>query len=180
MAKERAKRAASADKLLGKEVLLYINYGDSATEAKPAWCLIGGQTTADLDMSADSIDATNKASGGWGETYAGIKKTELSLEGVICKSDDGYAAMKDAFIKSESVDVCRYASDGTADRNWYNITELKDSTPHDDTATFTVTLNGLGAPTFYKGADTVDKVTGAMKPGETVDASSTSGASSGV
>ena len=176
MAKERVKRAATADKRLGKEVLLYLNYGEGATEAAPVWCLIGGQTTADLDMSADSIDATNKASGGWGEAYAGIKSTELSLEGIICKSDEGYAALKDAFIKGESVDVCRYAADGTADRNWYTITKLSDSTPHDDTATFSITLNGLGAPTFYKGAETVDKVTGAMKPGEVVDAASTESA----
>ena len=168
MPKVRAKRNASADKLMGKEVLLYINYGDSATEKKPTWTLIGGQTTADLDMSADSIDASNKSSGGWGESYAGIKTTELSLEGIQCKSDEGLSALKDAFIKSESVDILRYAADGTADRNWYNLTEFSDSTPHDDTVTFTVTMGGIGAPTFYEGASKVEDITGAMKPGETV------------
>lgn len=158
MAKERVKRAATKDKLLGKDVLVYINYGDGATEAAPVWTLVGGQTTADFDMKADSIDATNKSSGGWGEQYAGIKSTELSLEGILCQSDDGYAAMKDAFVKGEAVDICRFASDGTAERNWYSITEISDSTPHDDTATFTVTLDGIGAPQFYTGLKTVDDV----------------------
>lgn len=158
MAKERVKRDAAQDKLTGKEVLLYLNYGEGATHAAPVWTLIGGQTTADLSMTADSIDAGNKASGGWGETYAGIKSTELSLEGVICKSDEGYAALKDAFIKSEAVDICRYAADGTADRNWYDITELSDETPHDDMATFSITLAGKGAPTFYNGLKSVDDV----------------------
>lgn len=172
MAKERVKRVAAADKLLGKEVLLYINYGEGATEAAPVWTLIGGQTTADLDMSADSIDASNKSSGGWGENYAGIKSTELDLEGILCKSDEGYAALKDAFIHGEAVDICRFAADGTADRNWYTITEISDSTPHDDTATFTVTLNGIGAPKFYTGLSTVDDVKGTITSATTTTTTS--------
>ena len=186
MAKTRVKRDVTADKLMGKQVLLYVNYGESATasEDKPAWTLIGGQTKADLDISADKIDASNKSSGGWGETYAGIKSTELSLEGIKCNSDEGLAAIREAFLAGEAVDICRYAADGTADRNWYNITEFSDSTPHDDTATFSVTLNGIGAPTFYTGAKTVDSVTGKQQPGKTLDVSSaattTTGTSSGT
>jgi len=168
MAKVRAKRAASADKMRGKESLVYLNYGEAATEESPVWTLIGGQTTGDLDLSADSIDASNKASDGWGETYAGVKSSELSLEGIICKSDEGYKAMKDAFVNDEAVDICRYAADGTADRNWYNITEISDATPHDDMATFKATLGGIGAPTWYEGCTTVDDVKGAMQPTKTV------------
>ena len=48
--------------------------------------------------------------------------------------------------------------DGRAERNWYSITELSDETPHDDTSTFKMTLNGLGKPKFYKGCKTVDDV----------------------
>ncbi|SUP42247.1 phage tail tube protein [Veillonella criceti] len=158
--KVRAKRTATADKLLGKEVLLYINFGVGATEDSPKWTLIGGQTTADFSMSADEIDANNKASNGWGESYAGIKSTELALEGILCKSDDGIKAVKEAFLKGESVDICRYAIDGTADRNWYNITEFSDKTPHDDMATFSITLKGIGEPKFYSGKTTVDDVKG--------------------
>lgn len=160
MSKVRPTRSVSADKLVGKEVLLYINYGDSATEAAPVWCLIGGQRTANLTMSADDIDASNKSSGGWGETYPGIKKTELSLSGIINTADEGFAALKDAFVKGEAVDICRYASDGTADRNWYNVTELSDETPHDDMATFSATLGGVGAPKFYSSLTSINDVTG--------------------
>ena len=160
MAKVRPTRSATVDKLVGKNVLVYINFGEGATEAAPVWALIGGQRSASLSMTADGIDATNKASDGWGETYAGIKSTELSMDGIINKNDDGYAALKDAFIKGEAVDLCRYATDGTADRNWYNITELSDETPHDDMATFSMTAGGVGAPHFYTGLQSVDDVTG--------------------
>lgn len=160
MSKVRPTRSASADKLTGKNVLLYINYGESATESSPVWCLIGGQRTANFTMSADDIDASNKSSGGWGETYPGIKKTEMSLSGVKNVADDGFAALKDAYIKGEPVDICRYASDGTAERNWYNITELSDETPHDDMATFSATLGGIGKPKFYSGLTSINDVTG--------------------
>lgn len=160
MAKVRATLEETSKKLMGKNVLLYINFGEAATEAAPVWTLIGGQQSADLSMSADDIDVSDKNSGGWGETEAGIKSTELTLEGIICNGDEGYAALKDAFIKGEPVDICRYASDGTADRNWYSITELSDETPHDDAATFSVTLAGKGAPTFYTGLDSIDGVKG--------------------
>lgn len=159
--KVRAKQALTAGKIMGKEVLLYINFGEGATENAPKWTLVGGQTSADLSMSADDIDATNKASDGWGESYAGIKSTELSFEGIMCKSDEGLAALKDAFLKDEPVDCCRYFSDGTADRNWYSITEFSDETPHDDAVTFSVTLKGRGKPRFYKGLSNVDGVKGA-------------------
>ncbi len=160
MSKVRAARSVSVDKLVGKNVLVYINYGESASEASPVWTLIGGQRSASLSMTADDIDASNKSSGGWGETYAGLKSTELTMDGIINKNDEGYAALKDAFVAGEAVDLCRYASDGTADRNWYNITELSDETPHDDMATFSMTAGGVGKPKFYSSLTSVNDVTG--------------------
>ena len=84
------------------------------------------------------------------------------MDGIINKNDEGYAALKDAFVKGEAVDLCRYATDGTADRNWYNITELSDETPHDDMATFSLTAGGVGKPKFYTGLQSVDDVTGTI------------------
>lgn len=162
MAKVRATRSVVQDKLVGKNVLVYIDFGETATEEAPKWTLIGGQRSGSLSMTADDIDASNKTSGGWGETYPGTKSTELSINGIINTKDEGFAALKDAFIKGEAVDICRYASDGTADRNWYNITELSDETPHDDMATFSVTLGGVGAPKFYTGLTGIDAVTGVI------------------
>ena len=162
MAKVRPTRSTAEDKLVGKNVLVYINYGEGATEAAPVWTLIGGQRSASLSMTADDIDATNKTSGGWGETYAGIKSTTLSIDGIIRNADDGYGALKDAYIDGEAVDICRFATDGTAERNWYNITELSCEAPYNDMATFSVTLGGVGEPHFYSGLEDIDDVTGVI------------------
>lgn len=157
--KARAKLAANYQKLEGKYVLVYLNFGEGAAEESPKWALVGGQKSGNLDMSADSIDASDKTSGGWGEKYPGIKSTELSVEGNILGGDEAYQALKDAFLKGEPVDICRYDSKNkTADRNWYSITELGDETPHDDVATFSLKLEGIGAPKFYEGLTSVDSV----------------------
>lgn len=167
--KVRATRSANAGKIQGKDVLAYLNFGTGATEALPQWALFGGQTTADLSMSADEIDANSKDSGGWGESYAGIRSTELSLECIATKADEAYAALKDAFIKSEVVDICRYCTtDSTAERNWYSITEISDTTPHDDMVTFSIKLKGIGAPTFYEKVTKIADVKGAMTGGAVV------------
>lgn len=158
MTKVIAKRKAAENKLRGKDVLVYINFGEGATEASPKWALLGGQTKGSLSMSADDIDATNKTSRGWGEKYQGIKSTELSIEGIVLNSDEAYAALKDAFIKGDPVDICRFATDGSGERNWYSITELSDEAPHDDMVTYSVTLGGIGEPTFFTGLKTVDEV----------------------
>ena len=51
MAKVRPTRSVTVDKLVGKNVLVYINFGEGATEAAPVWTLIGGQRSASLSMT---------------------------------------------------------------------------------------------------------------------------------
>ena len=52
---------------MGKNILIYINVGtDETTGAK--WELLGGQRTGDLNLKADSIDASHKGTGGWKTT----------------------------------------------------------------------------------------------------------------
>ncbi len=160
MTKVRPTRSASEDKLRGKDVLAYLNYGEGATESSPVWFLLGGQRNADMSRTAESIDASNKSSGGWGETYPGIRNTELSVECIQGKNDEGYAILKDAFNSGEAVDICRYASDGTAVRNWYHITDLSDATPHDDMVTYTMKLGGVGKPKEYSSLTSVNDATG--------------------
>ena len=66
MSKNRVTDGSVVKKLAGKDVLVYINYGESATYDAPKWCLIGGQKSGDLSLTADSIKADSKDSGGWG------------------------------------------------------------------------------------------------------------------
>lgn len=150
MAKTRAVRPITSEKILGKNVLTFLNYGEGATPENLVWSLIGGQRNASLSNSADEIDLSDKNSGGYGETGQGTKTTELSLE-LLCKAgDETIGALRDAYDTGEAVEILRYAKNGTSIRNWYNITEFSDDVPHDDAMTLTLTLKGIGAPTYIE------------------------------
>ena len=67
MAKVRPLKPATEAKLLGKNVLAFLNFGETATFASPVWALLGGQRSADFSSSADEIDLTDKTSDGYGD-----------------------------------------------------------------------------------------------------------------
>lgn len=148
MAETRVKRPPTSQKLMGKNTLLFLNYGEAATEQTPVWALFGGQRNASFSMSADEVDVSDKTSGGWGETEQGIKSTEISIEGVSTKGNKVLAEIKAAFIAGEAVHILRWCKDGSSEINWYNITEFSDDAPMDDAVTFSITLKGCGEPTF--------------------------------
>lgn len=150
MSETRVKRPINQQKFMGKDILIFLNCGENATEAIPVWSLLGGQRNASLSMSADEVDVSDKTSGGWGETEQGIKSTELSIEGVSKKGNIVLAQIKEAFVAGEAVHILRWCKDGTSELNWYNITEFSDDAPMDDAVTFTLTLKGCGEPKFQE------------------------------
>lgn len=68
MAAQRPVRPTVDKKLMGREVLVFLDYGEDATYADPVWSLIGGQRTADFNNSADAIDTSDKNSNGYGDS----------------------------------------------------------------------------------------------------------------
>ena len=148
MAKVRATKAAEETKLLGKNVLAFLNFGEGATYESPIWALIGGQRSADYSASAEEIDVTDKTSQGYGDAEPGLKSVELTMELLVKPGDETVAALYDAFEADEAVDILRWAKDGRSIRNWYSITSLEESAAYDDAAVLSITLKGKGAPTY--------------------------------
>lgn len=148
MAKVRATRNDTSEKLLGKNILVFLNYGEGATEESPVWALVGGQRDASYTDSADEIDVTDKNSDGYGDAEPGTKTIELSLELIVKTSDDTITQLREAYDEDEAVDLLRWAKDGRSIRNWYSITGLEETGAYDDAAVLTVTLKGKGKPTY--------------------------------
>lgn len=148
MAKVRATKEATETKLLGKNVLVFLNYGENATYDNPVYALLGGQRSADYSVSAEEIDTTDKTSGGYGDAEPGLKTIELSMELIVKPDDEAVNALYEAFEADEAVDILRWAKDGRSIRNWYSITSLEESAAYDDAAILSITLKGKGAPTY--------------------------------
>nr|DAK02366.1 MAG TPA: major tail protein [Caudoviricetes sp.] len=136
--------------LAGKNVLLFLNYGEGVTEENPNWLLVGGQRNSPLTMSADEIDASDKGSGGWGETLPGTKTWSIEQENVYKVNNVAAAALKYAFINDVPVNIMRWDKYGNAMKGWCNITEFSDDNPHDDVATINITMSGVGEPQFVE------------------------------
>lgn len=148
MAKTRATRAEQGASLLGKNVLLFLNYGENASEESPVWSLIGGQRSADYSSSAEEIDTTDKTSDGYGDSEPGLKTAELTTEVIVKKGDETISALQEAYEADEPVDILRWADGGRSIRNWYTIISMEESAANDDACILTLTLKGKGKPTY--------------------------------
>ena len=142
------KNTNASQSMAGKNLLLYIAYGEGATVESPIWNLVGGQRNSPLSMSADEIDASDKSSGGWGETLQGTKTWSIEQECVYKVHDNGFDIMRYAFLNDIPVYLMRRDKNGNAVKGFANITEFSDDNPHDDVATATVTFSGIGEPEF--------------------------------
>ena len=150
MAAQRPIRPVIDKKLMGREVLVFLDFGEDATYDDPVWSLIGGQRTADFNNSADSIDTSDRNSNGYGDSEPGMKTTEISMELIIKPSDPTIAQLYDAYNNNEAVDILRWVNGGRSTRNWYSITEMSESAAYDDASILTLTLSGKGEPTVIE------------------------------
>ena len=146
MVAQRPKMKVTEEKLLGKNVLVFLNYGEGATEDLPKWALLGGQRSADYSANAEEIDTTDKTSGGYGDAEAGVKSTELTIEMIVKPADTAVQEMWKAFEADEAVHILRWSKNGRSITNWYSITSMEETASYDDAAVLSVTLKGKGAP----------------------------------
>lgn len=128
---------------VGKNYFIYINTGtDEDTGAE--WTKLGGQRGGDLSRKADTIDASNKDSGGWKTTLQGLKEWSIDLDTLVMTNDEGMKALEDAFLKDQLVNLKFEYADKSYVTGWASITEMSVSAPHDDVATYKGTLSGAG------------------------------------
>ena len=125
----------------GLDLLIYIGEG-------PAAKLVGGQREASYEMTADVLDASTKNTGDWKVKVAGAKEWSAECGGVYFLNDEGYKAVKAAFIAGETVmlrfsDVEKtFGEEGKA-----IITSMAIDVPYDDLMTYSLSFEGAGALT---------------------------------
>lgn len=136
------KTNSSTTATAGKDYLIYINTGTS--EASPTWTLLGGQRSGELSRSAEEIDAAHKTSGGWKASLPGLRSWSLDLESVYLAGDNGAKFLEAAFLAGKEVHIKFEYPDKSYITGWGAITDCSVSTPHDDVATISGTINGDG------------------------------------
>lgn len=130
-----------AQATVGKNYLLYVNTG---TPTVPVWTLIGGQRGSALNRKAESIDASNKTTGGWKANLPGLLSWSIALDGLVLLQDAGLQALEQAFSVPQQVELMLQYPDLTSRTGWASITELSIDNAYTAAATLKGTLDGVG------------------------------------
>lgn len=88
-------------KQAGCDVLLKVAKEGSAG----TFTVIGGQTGATLNRSAETIDVTDKTNNGYKESMAGLKEWSIDCDGFVVISDAGIGILDEQFEARKPVYV---------------------------------------------------------------------------
>ena len=125
-----------AKKIAGVDVLV------SVPTTNGALAPIGGQKGASLKRKADTIDVSDKTSGGWAESMVGMKTWSLECDGFVCIGDTGFDAVCTAFDNRTALPIeinvgGQYKYTGTV-----VITDFPEEYAQDGAVTYSLTLQG--------------------------------------
>lgn len=127
--------------IAGKDTLLSINTG---TTEVPKWTKVGGQRNSPINMTAETLDANHKTSGGWASTVPGMKSWNISYSGLLIMDEDGLAALEYCYRESKQANVRIDYPNKTCQTGWAFVTEFDKDVGHDAIATVSITLSGVG------------------------------------
>lgn len=126
---------AEINKIKGLEVLLYVGNN-----------VVGGQRGASLSMSADELDITDKTTEQYKAFLVGLKEWSISCDGLVCTDDAGYAALVEAFLAGNTIEV-ELKGKGFGYKGTVAIASMDFDAQYDDALTYSCELKGASALT---------------------------------
>ena len=111
------------------------------------------QTSATASFSQDNADATNKDDNNFNFPIPSIRDWTVDVDGVVFGEDPNYTILRDMYL-NQTVLTIRVQNDDAAfspGQFWEGsafIDSLDEDAPHDDTFTYSATLQGQGAVTI--------------------------------
>ena len=132
-----------ARKIAGAEVLLQVKDGSNLVT-------VAGQSGTTLNMSADTIDVTDKTSGGWKTSMAGLREWSIDQDVFYTIGDASNKLLMDAFVNREPIEaVIRIGkndeADGTTFTGQVYITDFPLDLALDNAVSVSMSLAGASA-----------------------------------
>ena len=108
--------------------------------------VVGGQRGATLNRGSETLDVSNKATGGaWKEFIAGAKEWSVDGDGILIDGDEAFGLLEDAYLSGELVEVKIGDDSGWGFQGNAIITDFPVEAPYDDALSYSMTLQGTGA-----------------------------------
>lgn len=108
--------------------------------------VVGGQRNATLNRGSETLDVSNKATGGaWKEFITGAKEWSIDGDGILIDGDEAFGLLEEAFLSGDLVDVKIGDDAGWGFEGKAIITDFPVEAPYDDALSYSMTLQGTGA-----------------------------------
>ena len=127
-----------AKKVAGADVLLKVK------KQEGSYVVLGGQKGASLSRSAETIDVSDKTSGGWSEAIMGLKSWSVECDGFVTLGDEGLKLMHEAFDerKSLEIEIKVGGETGYTYTGSVVITDFPEEFSYDSAVTYSLSLQG--------------------------------------
>lgn len=123
----------------GIDILVSVKQGE-------AYVPVGGQRSASLSRTSETIDVSNKVSGDWKRSIAGLKEWSVDCDGLLLLDDAAYIALEEAFLDGDEVEIQIAGTEGSVSFvGPAIITDFPIDAPYDDVATYSLSFTGAGA-----------------------------------
>lgn len=144
--------AESKRKIAGADVLLQIVDGENKIT-------VAGQQGTTLNMNADTIDVTDKTSGGWKTYMPGLKEWSIDQDVFYTIGDESNKLLLNAYLDRKPIGVfIQVGDDAEAGKISFEgeayITDFPMDFALDNAASVSMSLSGASALTVVQGTTT--------------------------
>jgi len=138
-----------ADKVQGKNIMLYKHYEPSETYPEGADIPFACSTNATFSVNVDQKEVTSQSSAWYREFKNDIATWQVSCDGLVTLDNYGYLFLLEQQQDRETIQI-KFVIDNGVDglviiSGSCNLTSLSINGPYKDIATYSVTLQGTGA-----------------------------------
>jgi TP901-1 family phage major tail protein len=126
----------------GADILLLVEGATAGT-----YIVVGGQQSATISESVETVETTNKLTNGFKEFEYGFGEWKISADGIYVTDDAGFEKLKTAMRNKEKIKVRIQEEGQPTEEGTALITSRDLEGKYDDSATYSVELQGTGALT---------------------------------
>lgn len=139
-----------AKKIAGVDVLLKVK------DSMGVDVILGGQTNCTLNREAETISVTDKTSGGFTSSIAGLISWSVDCDGFVVLGDTAFDLIETAFMSRQAVEVeIRVGANDDAQGITYSgsgyIVDLPLEFSQDDAVTYALSIEGASPLVREKG-----------------------------
>lgn len=141
---------ATGDKLRGEAYVVHMDL--SVDHVTPNYAVIGGLRSNGMSLSMEPIDVSDKTSGGWSDTLAGLRSMEVTASGIMEEGDTALIAVRTAGLNRTKSWFKIINEFGDEFEGQFFITSWSESGEHNGEHSYDISLNNSGAVVFTAGS----------------------------